>query len=141
MTVYVQAGDTRLPEAMLALQAGPQAPAQFVFDRGQLGGPAGLLAFVISGAQPWVDAGREATLAATLQQARAALGPLLRGELRVRQIITEKRATFRCVPGLVRPPAAIAPALVAAGDHIDGPYPATIEGALRSAVAAVASLR
>ena len=141
VTVYVQAGDTRLPEAMLALQAGPQAPAQFVFDRGQLGGPAGLLAFVISGAQPWVDAGREATLAATLQQARAALGPLLRGELRVRQLITEKRATFRCVPALARPPVAIAPALVAAGDHIDGPYPATIEGAVRSAVAAVASLR
>ncbi|HNK17960.1 MAG TPA: desaturase, partial [Piscinibacter sp.] len=58
-----------------------------------------------------------------------------------RQFIAEKRATFRCVPALARPPVAIAPALVAAGDHIDGPYPATIEGAVRSAVAAVASLR
>ena len=37
------------------------------------------------------------------------------------------------VPGLQRPPATIAPALVAAGDHIEGPYPATIEGAVRSA--------
>ena len=30
-------------------------PAQFVFDHGQLGGPAGLLAFVVSGAQPWIE--------------------------------------------------------------------------------------
>ncbi len=137
VTVYLQAGDTRLPEPMLAL---PQAPAQFVFDRGQLGGPPGLLAFVISGAQPWVDAGREATLAATLAQARAALGTLLRGELRPVQLITEKRATFRCVPGLQRPPLHIAPRLVAAGDHVAGPYPATLEGAVRSAIEAVAAI-
>lgn len=139
-TVYVEAGDTRLPEPMLALPSGPRAPAQFVFDRGQLGGPAGLLAFVISGAQPWVDAGRDATLAATLAQARGALGPLLRAEPRVRQLITEKRATFRCVPGLARPTMHIAPGLVAAGDHVDGPYPATIEGAVRSAVEAIGAL-
>lgn len=139
-TVYLEAGDTRLPEPMLALPAGPQAPAQFVFDRGQLGGPAGLLAFVISGAQPWVDAGRDATLAATLRQAHDALGPLLRTEPRLRQLITEKRATFSCVPGLARPPMHIAHQLMAAGDHVAGPYPATIEGAVRSAVEAVAAL-
>ncbi|MFT3665821.1 hydroxysqualene dehydroxylase HpnE [Piscinibacter sp.] len=140
VTVYLDAGATRLPEPMLALPAGPRAPAQFVFDRGQLGGPRGLLAFVISGAQPWVDAGREATLAATLAQARAALGPLLRGEPRPLQSITEKRATFRCVPGLARPVMQLAPGLVAAGDHVAGPYPATLEGAVRSAVAAVAAV-
>ena len=39
--------------------------------------PAGLLAFVISGAQAWVDAGREATVEATLEQARDALGRFL----------------------------------------------------------------
>ncbi len=33
---------------MLALRPGPEQPAQFVFDRGHLGGPAGLLAFVVS---------------------------------------------------------------------------------------------
>lgn len=140
VTVYVEAPGTRLPEPMLALVAGPENPAQFVFDRGQLGGPAGLLAFVSSGAQHWIDAGREATTAATLAQARTALGPLLRGEPRVRQFIAEKRATFRCVPALQRPSLRIAGGLVAAGDHVDGPYPATIEGAVRSAVAAVAAL-
>lgn len=141
VTVYLQCGDTVLPEPMLALQAGADAPAQFVLDRGQLGGPRGLLAFVISGARSWVDAGREATLAATLRQARQALGHLLRGTPTPCLSITEKRATFRCVPGLSRPAMVIAPGLLAAGDHVDGPYPATIEGAVRSAVRAVEALQ
>ena len=138
VTVYLQSGTTRLPEAMLALPAGDPAPAQFVFDRGQLGGPAGLLAFVISGARPWVDAGREATIAATLAQARSALGTLLATDLQLRLLVTEKRATFRCVPGLQRPSGVIAPGLLAAGDHVQGPYPATLEGAVRSGIAAAA---
>ncbi|MFX8004414.1 hypothetical protein ABTK66_18735, partial [Acinetobacter baumannii] len=50
--------------------------------------------------------------------------------------LTEKRATFACTPGLVRPPARIAPGLWAAGDYIDGPYPATLEGAVRAGQAA-----
>ena len=140
VTVYVDAGTARLPEPMLALPAGPRAPAQFVFDRGQLGGPAGLLAFVISGAQPWVEAGRDATIEATLDQARSALGHCLPGPIRPWRWIAETRATFRCVPGLDRPAATIAPGLVAAGDYIDGPYPATLEGAVRSGVQAVAAL-
>ena len=36
-----------LPAPMLALRSRDDAPAQFVFDRGQLGGPRGLLACVI----------------------------------------------------------------------------------------------
>jgi hydroxysqualene dehydroxylase len=140
VTVYLQCADTVLPEPMLALQASEEAPAQFVFDRGQLGGPPGLLAFVISGARAWVESGREATLAATLRQARQALGPLLGGPPELRLLVTEKRATFRCVPGLERPPMAIAPGLLAAGDHVDGPYPATLEGAVRSGINAVDGL-
>lgn len=140
VTVYLQCGEVVLPEPMLALQAGDDAPAQFVLDRGQLGGPRGLLAFVISGAQPWVEAGREATLAATVRQADRALGHLLVGTPKVRLLVTEKRATFRCVPGLERPPMRVAPGLLAAGDHVEGPYPATLEGAVRSAVQAVEAL-
>jgi hypothetical protein len=34
----------------------------------------------------------------------------------------------------------VAPGLVAAADYVAGPYPATIEGAVRSAVQAVALL-
>ena len=39
-----------LPAPMLALREGPEAPAQFVFDHGQLGGAPGRFAFVVSGA-------------------------------------------------------------------------------------------
>jgi hypothetical protein len=52
--------------------------------------------------------------------------------IEVIQTIVEKRATFACTPGLVRPPMQLAPGLTAAGDHIQGPYPATLEGAMRS---------
>ena len=50
--------------------------------------------------------------------------------------IAERRATFRSTPGLLRPPTVIAPRLVAAGDYVDGPYPATLEGAVRAGKAA-----
>ena len=140
VTTWLASDGTRLPEPMLALRAGAAAPAQFVFDRGQLGGPAGLLAFVVSGAQPWVDQGVQATQAAVLAQAQAELGAHLRGPLQVVKTITEKRATFRCTPGLVRPAMRIAAGLHAAGDHVLGPYPATLEGAVRCGVAAVREL-
>ena len=138
VTVYLRSAGSRLPEPMLALHSDAQLPAQFVFDRGQLGGPSGLLAFVISGAQRWVDQGLDATAQATLTQAHAVLTVHLRGPLVLVHTIAEKRATFRCTPGLQRPGALIAPGLLAAGDHIDGPYPATLEGAVLSGLQAVA---
>jgi squalene-associated FAD-dependent desaturase len=141
VTVYAQSDGTRLPEAMLALEShAAHQPAQFVFDLGQLGGRAGLLAFVISGAQAWIDRGMEATREATLAQGRHLLAGLLRGQLLDVRVLTEKRANFRCVPALRRPPGAIAPGLHAAGDYVDGPYPATLEGGVRAAVEAVQGL-
>lgn len=131
-TVYAWAPNAALPLAMLALRSGAAHPAQFVFDRGQLSGPAGLLAFVVSAAQ-----GERATLQAqVLAQARAQLGL----DLQPVQTVVEKRATFACTPGLQRPPPAIAPGLLACGDYVAGPYPATLEGAVRSGHAAVALL-
>ncbi|HWI11842.1 MAG TPA: hydroxysqualene dehydroxylase HpnE [Burkholderiaceae bacterium] len=141
VTVYLSGDGVRLPEPMLALRSDARAPAQFVFDRGQLGGPAGLLAFVISGAQPWVDRGMEASTQATLAQAHAVLGVHLRAPLVALRTLTEKRATFRCTPDLARPGMQIAPGLHAAGDYVAGPYPATLEGAVRSASQAVRALR
>ena len=136
VTVYLKGAGVRLAEPMIALHSDIESPAQFVFDRGRLGGPAGLLAFVISGAQPWVDRGLEATTWATLAQARTALGV----KLYAVHSTAEKRATFRCTPGLTRPTAQLAPGLFAAGDHIAGPYPATLEGAVRSGLNAAALL-
>jgi squalene-associated FAD-dependent desaturase len=140
VTVYAMSAGSRLPEPMLVLPSDDQRPAQFVFDRGRLGGPAGLLAFVVSGAEPWVARGLAATEAATLDQAREALAAHLVGPLAPVRTIVEKRATFRCTPLLDRPPLAVAPGLAAAGDYVDGPYPATLEGAVRSGTAAARSL-
>ncbi|WP_291438287.1 FAD-dependent oxidoreductase, partial [Acidovorax sp.] len=47
-TVYAHASGARLPLPMLALRNTAEHPAQFVFDRGQLDGQQGLLAFVVS---------------------------------------------------------------------------------------------
>ena len=93
---------------------------------------------MVSGAAPWVERGLEATGQALLTQARAVLRDLGDGAgnaVRLERLVAEKRATFRCVPGLARPPAQIAPGLRAAADWIEGPYPATLEGAVRSAAA------
>jgi hypothetical protein len=59
---------------------------------------------------------------------------------RLLKVLAEKRATFRCTPGLSRPAASIAPRLAAAGDYTDGPYPATLEGAVQSGENAVQTL-
>ena len=135
-TVYARSTGCRLPEPLLALRCDAVRPAQFVVDRGQLGGPAGLLALVISGAAAWVERGTAAIEAATLAQASSALGRHLGAPLELVRTVIEKRATFSCTPALVRPPLPVAPGLFACGDYIDGPYPATLEGAVRSGIAA-----
>ncbi|HQY09609.1 MAG TPA: hydroxysqualene dehydroxylase HpnE [Burkholderiaceae bacterium] len=143
LTAYLQAPGARLIAPMVALAEGPQAPAQFAFDHGQLGGPPGLLALVVSGAAGWVTRGQDAAAVALQQQAAQLLRASPQGGLaepELLQLIAEKRATFRCVPGLDRPPSWICPGLVAAGDFVEGPYPATLEGAVRSGLAAVKAI-
>jgi uncharacterized protein with NAD-binding domain and iron-sulfur cluster len=52
-------------------------------------------------------------------------------------VIEDKRATFACTPDLARPTTATAlPNVWLAGDYVAGDYPATLEGAVRSGVAA-----
>jgi squalene-associated FAD-dependent desaturase len=132
-TVYVHAAHQHLNQPMLALHASATEPAQFVFDRGQLGGPAGLLAFVIS-----ASVGDSATLTQqVLAQAARQLGL---NPLEPVQTIVEKRATFACTPDLQRPAHEVAAGLLACGDYIAGPYPATLEGAVRSGLAAARRL-
>ncbi|MEO5844081.1 MAG: hydroxysqualene dehydroxylase HpnE [Caldimonas sp.] len=136
VTVYARSDGCTLPEPLIALRADATRPSQFVFDRGRLGGERGVLAFVISGAAAWVERGIAATEAATLDQANAELPRFLREPLAVVRTIVEKRATFACTPGLARPSMTVAPGLFACGDYLEGPYPATLEGAVRSGVAA-----
>ena len=53
------------------------------------------------------------------------------------QTIVERRATYACTAGLARPePGALQPRLYLAGDYTDADFPATLEAATRSGVAA-----
>ena len=128
-TVYAHAQGARLAQPMLALPSSSKQPAQFVFDRGQLGGPEGLLAFVVSASQQG-----SAELAA--QVAAQAADQLGLDHMQVLQTVVEKRATFACTPDQQRPATHIASGLLACGDYVDGPYPATLEGAVRSGLQA-----
>ncbi|MCX7155771.1 MAG: hydroxysqualene dehydroxylase HpnE [Rhodocyclales bacterium] len=122
----------RLAQPMLGVDAGL---AQWLFDRGQLCGQYGLIAAVISARGRHLDL-PTAELERGIHEEIARIVPDLPAPLSV-QTITEKRATFACVPNLRRPPARTAlPGLWLAGDYVAGDYPATIEGAVRSGVAA-----
>jgi len=135
ITVTVDNPGMRLAAAMVSL---PEGPAQFAFDHGAIGARPGRFTFVISGASPWVVAGLDAAEQAVLAQARSQLpSSTWSAEPIVVATLAERRATFRCTPGLPRPAASIAPGLAVAGDFVEGPYPATLEGAVRSGEAAV----
>ncbi len=122
----------RLPQPMLGVDAGL---AQWLFDRGTLCGQHGLIAAVISARGRHLDL-PPAELERGIHAEIARIVPGLPQPLRV-QTITEKRATFACVPDLQRPQARTEmPGLWLAGDYVAGDYPATLEGAVRSGIAA-----
>lgn len=145
-TCYLQyPASLRLPQAFYALQdSAPEAAwGQFVFDRGHLHpGHAGLLAVVVSASSEAIAqghgalcAGIQAQLATVLPQ-MAALQPVWS------KVISEKRATFSCLPALVRPPHESGlPNVLLAGDYTAGDYPATLEAAVRSGSAAAELLQ
>lgn len=121
-----------LPQPMLGVDAGL---AQWLFDRGTLCGQHGLIAAVISARGRHLEL-PAAELEHGIHEEIARIVPALPKPLAVRTI-TEKRATFACVPGLQRPASASGlPGLWLAGDYVAGDYPATLEGAVRSGVAA-----
>jgi squalene-associated FAD-dependent desaturase len=126
----------RLPRPMLAVLGGT---AQWLFDRGQTHGQAGLIAGVTSASRRQQDIAAE-DLAREIDAEVRAVVPSL-PKPRWQRIITERRATFACTPNLSRPqtPTAV-PGLHLAGDYIAGDYPATIEGAVRSGTFAAQSV-
>ncbi|MBP6194851.1 MAG: hydroxysqualene dehydroxylase HpnE [Methyloversatilis sp.] len=127
-TVFAAFGDgVALPAPMMAFADGVP---HWIFDRGALGGPAGLIASVVSAD----GARREDTERAVIAALRDRF-PALPAPLWVRTI-TEKRATFRCTPGrpAFRQPDDVRIAL--AGDYLLPDYPATLESAVRSGQAA-----
>ena len=135
-TIYLQyAKDAKLPQAMTGLVG---SLAQWVFDRGQLCGQAGLMAVVISAHAPFETT--QAALAEKIATELRAAFPHLHDPI-WHKVITEKRATFSCEPALVSPTAMLAQNVYLAGDYVTSgnvysDYPATIEGAVRSGVSA-----
>jgi predicted NAD/FAD-dependent oxidoreductase len=141
-TVYLRydAG-VRMPHPVLALREAPARRhfGQWLFDRGALDPHcAGVLSVVISAAGAHQQLSHASLASCVTTQLTDVLGlpmPL------ATQVIEEKRATIVPAPGLRRPPIALAPAgLHLAGDSADSPYPSTIEGSVRSGLAAARSI-
>ncbi|MDE2442267.1 MAG: FAD-dependent oxidoreductase, partial [Betaproteobacteria bacterium] len=93
---------------------------------------------VVSGAAQWVEQGRRAIADAVVTQWHRHFGH--QPPVDVAAIRIEQRATFSCTPAMLRPDGAPLPGISVAGDYIAGRYPATLEGAVRSGLAAVATL-
>ena len=148
-TTWVHSEGSTLCAPMVSLHP-PHAglttgPAQFVFDLGAIGHPwKGGFAFVSSAAALSAEGGVSALESAVMTQAMHTPGLHWHVPPRLVRTVVEKRATFLCEPGMTRPAARAAPAhggVVMAGDYIDGPYPSTLEGAVRSGLAAAQAVQ
>lgn len=141
-TVYLRyAPGARLRHPMIALLDDPAAGrhGQWVFDRGALD-PAmdGILSVVISGDGRYRELSRAALAECVARQLQGALGlPAPSAHF----AIIEKHATVVPEPGLQRPQTRL-PVLgfYLAGDCADSPYPSTIEGSVRSGLAAAQAI-
>jgi squalene-associated FAD-dependent desaturase len=136
-TCYLQyPAAVSMPQAMTGFDGGS---IQWIFDRGRLNGIPGLLAAVISARGAHQNAAQD-ELASLIQRELAAFLPGLPAPLWSR-VIAEKRATFSCRPGMVRPPNRTAiEHLFLAGDYTAGDYPATLEAAVRSGLLAASAV-
>lgn len=135
---------TALSEPFFALLDDPANGhwGQFVFDRGQLdGGNAGLLAVVVSTSGDAIALGHDTLAAAIAAQLAEVFGNPALAQPQWAKVISEKRATFSCTPGLARPQNDTGRnGLVIAGDYTASDYPATLESAIRSGVQAARTL-
>jgi predicted NAD/FAD-binding protein len=131
-SIYFQfAQSVRPPAPMLAIGDG----AYWVFDREAICGQRGLLAAVISAEGPHQHMTHEALAQQIHHEIATELGPL--PPLAWHRVIAEKRATFECSAGLERPATATPVTnMHLAGDYTAGDYPATLEAAVRSGIAA-----
>ncbi len=131
-SVYLQfAEPVPLPTPML----GMAGQAQWLFDREAICGQRGLLAAVISAEGPHQDMTQDELARSVHREIESELGPL--PALEWHRVIAEKRATFECTVGLERPSTSTPlPNLHLAGDYTASDYPATIEAAVRSGMAA-----
>jgi hydroxysqualene dehydroxylase len=135
------------PVMDLPFAAAIDSPVQWVFDRTRISGmdgPGQYLAISLSAADSCVDV-PAARLREQFVPALAELFPAAR-DARVTEffVTRERRATFRQAPGCgaLRPKTATRrPGLVLAGAWTDTGWPDTMEGAVRSGLAAAVELR
>ena len=129
-----------LDHALYALvdDAGLKRWGQFVFDRGQLDATqAGLLAVVVSTSTEAIAMGHDVLADSIARQLAEVFARPTLSTPHWTRVITEKRATFSCTPGLQRPQNETGlDGLVLAGDYTASDYPATLEAAVRSGVQA-----
>ena len=128
----------RMRETMLGQIGGL---AQWFFDRQALSVTAnfstggGLIAAVISASGPHELISQEELAERVLDELKRHI-PGLPAPV-WQKVVTEKFATFACVPAADRPPMKTSYAGVfRAGDYVAGDYPATLEGAVRNGIAA-----
>ncbi|OHX20911.1 hydroxysqualene dehydroxylase HpnE [Chromobacterium sphagni] len=135
VTVYLRfTVAPQLPAPMMGVRGGM---VDWLFDREALAGESGLVAAVISAPQSLPSS--DALVRGALDDLRR-LAPHLPAPL-ASKVIVEKRATFASVVGLKRPAVRDAGGRVyLAGDWVCPDYPATLEGAVRSGVAAAAAV-
>jgi hydroxysqualene dehydroxylase len=135
------------PVTDLPFAAAIDSPVQWVFDRTRISGmdrPGQYLAISLSAADSYADV-PAARLREQFVPALAELFPAARDAQVTEFFVTrERRATFRQAPGsgALRPQAATRrPGLVLAGAWTDTGWPDTMEGAVRSGLAAAVELR
>lgn len=131
-SVYLQfAAPVRLPAPMLGISG----IVHWVFDRDAICGQRGLLGAVISGEGAHQDLTQDDLARAVHADLEREFGPL--PALAWHRVIAEKRATFECAVGLERAANRTALSHVhLAGDYTESEYPATLEAAVRSGIAA-----
>lgn len=144
-TIYLgYRGAFALPPGLVRLD---DEPGQWVLDRADIVARAGagapaldrILSVVISAHGPHEALAHPALVAMTDAQLRRLLPSL--PPLAWSQVIEEKRATYACTPNVQRPASGrIAEGLYVAGDYTDADFPATLEAAVRSGIAAAKAL-
>lgn len=132
LTCYLRyPGPVAFPAPMVGVGGGT---AHFLFNRRLAGTAKTMVSAVISAGGPHLDLSRGELVARIHADVQRIAGKLPEPEWA--RIITEKRATFACHPGMERPRAATPlRGFFLCGDYVASDYPATLEGAVRSGVA------